>query len=273
MDLDRRDRRKTMPVQIIRCPKCRHEFPQNLPEKGGRVHLQCPKCGFRSSVAAPASEITESDRRKVEKKKVITMRPLVHPVHKKVRRHPVIKRPPERKTKTMVSISTEEERTIHFKAATIGEGLYRFWFEDVSNKTFWTGIQRTLEKVIFSTDKGHEILTLEVLDPHIVVARLYSDNAHLIAYISEKMGEPVRTLIMKSDVMDTVTLRADVTSGPGGYRFSAEVLNSAGKPIGTLHAGAKGFLGEGEFIGKFTDVRAPIAILTTMHFMAIAGVQ
>jgi hypothetical protein len=173
----------------------------------------------------------------------------------------------------MVPIPKEEERTIHFKAMPIDEGLYRFWFEDPGRKTFWTGIQRSSETVTFSTDRGMEFLSLEILDPHIVVARLHSERGEVIAYISEKLGEPVRTLIMKSEVMDPVTLRADVRSGPGGYLFSAEVPDSTGKVLGTLQAGAKGCLGEGEFRGKFSDPRALLAIMTTMHFMAVAGAQ
>ncbi|MCI0497224.1 MAG: hypothetical protein L0Z54_02890 [Thermoplasmata archaeon] len=39
-----------MPKQRMRCPKCRHEFVAETPDREGKFIITCPECNFRSTV-------------------------------------------------------------------------------------------------------------------------------------------------------------------------------------------------------------------------------
>ncbi len=142
----------------------------------------------------------------------------------------------------------------------------RVLFDASGPKVSLTGSERSPEIVVFRA-KDEDHLKLEVIDPNVAVFRILTPTDGLLAFMYEKLSGDTRTIFLQFSDGKLLSMKGDMTTGPGGYAFDLSAVNDAGEELGRCFGEGRAFQGSGTFVGEFADPRIPIGTLAALHLM------
>ena len=129
-----------------------------------------------------------------------------------------------------------------------------------------TGGERSPEIVMFrANDEDH--LKIEVIDPNVAVFRILTPKDGLLAFMYEKLSGETRTIFLQFSDGKLLSMKGEMTTGPGGYAFDLSAMDDAGEELGRCFGEGRAFQGTGTFVGEFADPRIPIGTLAALHLM------
>jgi len=129
-----------------------------------------------------------------------------------------------------------------------------------------TGGERSPEIVVFRAN-GEDHLKIEVIDPNVAVFRILTPSDALLAFMYEKLSGESRTIFLQFSDGKLLSMKGEMTTGPGGYAFDLSAVDDAGEELGRCFGEGRAFQGSGTFVGEFADPRIPIGTLAALHLM------